>query len=596
MSTVDNLPSEKPRVPDLRAVLAPLTQQLPPVTLIFCAAVSLPVLPLFAHRGLGEAIAISAAFFVVTIFYQRASTARLLAEAQRLREDNLALVLRLSEEKLAAEKSRDAAQVSERAKSVFIANISHEIRTPLNALLGMSQLLERAGLEKTHRDYVKVMLEAGRGLRTLLDDVIALARDDSEDIHTEDCDAGLAARAVAQLLQPHAWEKRLRLNISVPAELPRAAADPRRVRQVLLKLAENALKFTERGAVEILVEPVRGGDGHTVLRFSVTDTGHGIPPEVAPHLFEPFSPGDVSYARKHQGAGLGLAVAKRAVEQMGGRIGFESDPGQGSTFWFELPSVESRVNPKPQFLDISGDMPAPADLLLLVFLRNGRVSQEIVKLLEPFGNHIVLAHSQAEAAQRASREQFDAIIAEARDVESLAAVPGRKAPLLALLFAGDRPPASGDEALHWPTRPREFYGVLHKLSDEAQRSQIIEKPKSEAPPIDANAFASLEKSLGLPTLLEILHSYINTAEDLCEALTKASAEANWNEAGRVAQDIAGAAGGLGLAAMTAAARGFAAQTRESDDGHALRNAAQTVVGEHLRVRMALADLYPDLAA
>jgi hypothetical protein len=150
--------------------------------------------------------------------------------------------------------------------------------------------------------------------------------------------------------------------------------------------------------------------------------------------------------------------------------------------------------------------------------------------------------------------------------------------------------------LHWPARAREFYGVLHKLSDEAQRSQIIEKPKSEAPPIDANAFASLEKSLGLPTLLEILHSYIGTAETLCEALTKASAEANWNEAGRVAQDIAGAAGGLGLAAMTEAARGFAAQTRESGDGHALRNAAQTVIGEHLRVRAALADLYPDLAA
>ncbi len=97
-------------------------------------------------------------------------------------------------------------------------------------------------------------------------------------------------------------------------------------------------------------------------------------------------------------------------------------------------------------------------------------------------------------------------------------------------------------------------------------------------------------------MLEILHSYVQTAEELCKSLTKASVDSNWNEAGRVAQDIAGAAGGLGLAAMTAAARGFAMKARETDDGHALRNAAQMVVGEHLRVRIALSNLYPDLAA
>jgi HPt (histidine-containing phosphotransfer) domain-containing protein len=328
----------------------------------------------------------------------------------------------------------------------------------------------------------------------------------------------------------------------------------------------------------------------------VSDTGHGIPDEVAKHLFEPFAPGDTSYTRKHQGAGLGLSVAKRVIEQLGGAIGFESETGSGSTFWFTLPSVAARNVPKQPFVDISGDMPAPADLLLLIYLRNPRARDEIAKLLEPFGNHIVVAHDVADAAHRASRDQFDAIIAEARDVEMLAAVPGRRAPLLALMFPGERPPASGDQALHWPARPREFYGVLPGWSAEAQKSQIIEKPKSDAPPIDANAFAALEKSLGLPTLLEILQSYVKTAESLCEALSKASADSDWQAAARVAQDIAGAAGGLGLAAMTAAARNFAAKTRETDDGHALRNDAQLVVGEHLRVCVALSNLYPDLAA
>jgi signal transduction histidine kinase/HPt (histidine-containing phosphotransfer) domain-containing protein len=596
MSVAGKLPTERPhghgRGGDM---LASLPKRLPLIGLIFCGLAALPLL-LLLRGSLTVAVSVPVVFFVVAVFYHRVSSARILDEARSLRDDNAVLLAKLSEEKLAAEKARDAAEVSARAKSVFIANISHEIRTPLNALLGMSQLLERAGLEKPHRDYVRVMLEAGRGLRTLLDDVITLARDDSERHETEECDAGLAARAVAQLLQPRAWEKQVRLNISAPSDLPRVAADPRRVRQVLLKLAENALKFTERGAVEILVEAIQDGDGRTHLRFAVNDTGHGIPEEVAKHLFEPFMPGDTSYTRKHQGAGLGLAVAKRVIEQLGGTIGFESEPGSGSTFWFTLPSVAARNLSKQPFVDISGDMPAPADLLLLVYLRNPRAREEIAKLLEPFGNHIVVAHDAADAAHKASRDQFDAIIAEARDVEMLAAVPGRKAPLLALMFPGERPPASGDQALHWPARPREFYGVLHGLSEEAQKSQIIEKPKSETPPIDANAFAALEKSLGLPTLLEILQSYVKTAEELCEALSKASAESDWQAAARVAQDIAGAAGGLGLAAMTAAARNFAAKTRETADGHALRNDAQLVVGEHLRVCVALSHLYPDLAA
>jgi signal transduction histidine kinase/HPt (histidine-containing phosphotransfer) domain-containing protein len=594
MSVAGNSSTRDPLGPS-RSGSTFLPPRLPLIGLILCGLAALPVL-LLVRGSLTVAISVPVVFFVVAVFYHRVSSARLLDEARRLRDDNAGLLEKLSEERRAAEKARDAAEVSARAKSVFIANISHEIRTPLNALLGMSQLLERAGLEKPHRDYVKVMLEAGRGLRTLLDDVITLARDDSEQHRSEECDAGLAARAVAQLLQPRAWEKQLRLNISAPSDLPRVAADPRRVRQALLKLAENALKFTERGAVEILVESIQSGDGKTHLRFAVTDTGHGIPDEVAKHLFEPFAPGDTSYTRKHQGAGLGLAVAKRVVEQLGGTMGFESEAGSGSTFWFTLPSVAARSLPKQSFVDISGDMPAPADLLLLLYLRNPRAREELAKLLEPFGNHIVVAHDAADAAYRASRDQFDAIIAEARDVEMLAAVPGRRAPLLALMFPGERPPASGDQALHWPARPREFYGVLHGLSEEAQKSQIIEKPKAEAPPIDANAFAALEKSLGLSTLLEILQSYVKTAEDLCEALSKASAESDWQAAARVAQDIAGAAGGLGLAAMTAAARNFAAKAREPDDDHALRNGAQLVVGEHLRVCVALSSLYPDLAA
>lgn len=575
-------------------ILARAGRGLPLMTLAVCGMALLPSL-LFLKGNLVTALTVPFAFLIAAVFYHRVSAARILREARQLKDDNAALVESLSAEKWAAEQARDAAEGAARAKSVFIANISHEIRTPLNALLGMAQLLERSGLERPQHDYVKVMLEAGWGLRTLLDDVITLARADEGGPDGASCDAALAARAVGQLLQPRAWEKKLRLTISAPHTLPHAAADPRRVRQVLLKLAENALKFTERGAVDVSVDLVSDRDGRECLRFAVRDTGHGIPQSVAEHLFEPFQPGDSSYARMHQGAGLGLSVARQVVTQLGGSIGFDSEPGIGSTFWFLLPSVTARANPKTPYLDLAGDMPAPSDLRLLVFVRDGQVGAQIAAGLEPFGNRVVLLRDEAEVMLAASREAFDVIIAQTRDVEALAAIPGRRAPLLALMLSGDRPPASGEAALHWPARPREFYGVLHGLTARGD-ARAVEVAPPPAPPIDASAFAALEKSLGLPVLIEILQSYVATAEGLCAALSKACADSNWEEAGRVAQDIAGAAGGLGLAAMTTVARGFAQSARRRADAHALRNEAQILVGEHVRVRRALASLYPDLAA
>ena len=247
--------------------------------------------------------------------------ARLLDESVTLRNENSDLIGRLSREKAEALDARDSAEASALAKAAFIANISHELRTPMNGLLGMAQLLERAELPKQQADHVKVMLEAGRGLQTLLDDVIALTRDDAEQLEDEDCDPLQSARAVTRLLQPRAWEKHLRLTLTATGNLPRVAADPRRVRQVLLKLVDNALKFTDRGLVEVRLEETRDAKGGRFVRFTVADTGLGVAPETAHLLFHPFTPGDNSYTRAQQGAGLGLAVAKRVVKQAGGEIG-----------------------------------------------------------------------------------------------------------------------------------------------------------------------------------------------------------------------------------------------------------------------------------
>jgi signal transduction histidine kinase/HPt (histidine-containing phosphotransfer) domain-containing protein len=537
-------------------------------------------------------------FFGGVLYGYCDSIAALLDESIALRRVNADLVIKLAGERDTAEKARDVAEKSTRAKSAFIANISHEIRTPLNALLGMAQLLDQSDLDQRQKSHVKILLEAGRSLKVLLDDVIALSRDDSEvvPLSEDDCDPAQAARTVARLLQPRVWEKQIHLSVTAANNLPRVAADPRRVRQILLKLADNAVKFTERGTVEIRVE-AQTGDGAPVLKFSVADTGLGFTPDVAERLFEPFSPGDGTYARRNDGAGLGLAVAKRRVEELGGDIGFETVVGDGATFWFTIPAIGGQETARPEAMALTADASPPSGLTFLVALADDAIRQQIVNFLDPFGNRFVITSQLAEAVQRAGRENFDAIIASAADADMLAAAPGVRAPVLALVPNGVRAPEAAGEILRWPAAAGALYMALHDLLGRAADSSQMPAPPTEtAAAIDAPAFAALEKSLGLTTLIEILQSYMSTAEDLCRNLSDASGQEQWDDAARIAQDIAGAAGGLGLAALTQAARGFTQKAREGSAPENLREAADTVMDEHQRVCRALANLYPDLAA
>jgi HPt (histidine-containing phosphotransfer) domain-containing protein len=376
-----------------------------------------------------------------------------------------------------------------------------------------------------------------------------------------------------------------------------AAPDPdRRTRPAARrKIADNALKFTERGLVDIRLDSERDEAGHGFVRFTVTDTGAGVSPQAAKQLFKPFSPGDTSYTRSKQGAGLSLAVAKRVVDQAGGRIGFENNPGEGAQFWFTLP-VSGQAAFHSEGGGAQGETPvtAPYDMAILVFTPVANLAAQIANLLEPFGNRIAIATSPADAARRASRETFDAIVTQAADADLLAASPGVKAPIIAVLLRGDRAPATTEIVLRWPVTGDALYRAINAASVPRADGEAGGGGK-ELPAIDAVAFSTLERSVGVKTLIEILQCYVITAEELTNALAEATAADKWDEAARLAQDIVGAAGGLGLAAVTQAARRFAQVNREGQDAHELRNAAQLVVGEHVRTRQALSNLYPDVA-
>jgi len=544
----------------------------------------------------GTAQALSALlliFFGGVLYSYGEQLGSLLDETILLRHDNAHLIVRLNEEKKAAETTRDQAQADERAKTNFISNVSQELRTPLNAILGMAQLLERSELEKAQRDLVKVLLEAGRGLKTLLDDIIALANEAEETIAVplEGCDAAQAARTVARLLQPNAWEKRLRLSVNVAAGLPRVACDPRLLRRVLLKVAGNAIKFTERGNVEIALDAKRDAAGNSMVRFSITDTGPGIPSHLISAIFEPFAKLGTGPPERPQGARVGLAVAKRLVESTGGTMGVQSEPGMGAKFWIMIPVTEAPALAETE----SGSAAPPVGLHLLVLARDPAMRATIDRMVTPFGNRLTFAENLGQASTISARTGFDAILSTAGHVDSIAAMPAQRTPILALAAWDERPPTGASHVLRWPASADALYGAIATVIGETgDKAKAGAKTANVEDALDAKAISELEKALGLKTLLDILQSYMQTADRLASSVAAASERADWSQAGRLAQDFAGAAGDLGLTGITAAARILAQGARDGADNEVLAKAARDVLAEHDRVGEALRRLYPDL--
>ncbi|MFQ3788055.1 ATP-binding protein [Halomonas sp. A29] len=495
-------------------------------------------------------LAMSLAAILVAVFLVR--EARDNAEARRSLE---ALSRKL-------QTTAHRAEAASQSKSEFLATVSHEIRTPLNGVIGMSDLLLDQPIDAQSREYVRTLHVSAARLLELINDILDFSKIESGKLELERRPFRLAMLIgdACRLFMPRAQAKGLELVTHIAPVLPeQVMGDPARLRQVLLNLLSNAIKFTEHG--EVRVEATLSVQGRLIL--AVSDSGPGIEADKLDWLFEPFRQGDASTARRYGGTGLGLAISRRLAEAMGGLIGVDSRPGEGSCFWIELPLEPAHSDHEPESLEPPMLESALEGRVLLV--EDNPVNQQVaMALLERHGCRVTVADSGRRALELAGRRAYDMIFMDVQmpgmdgleTTRRLRAADDWRArvPIVAMTAGGpgaerERCLAAGmTDYLAKPLRRIELAAALrHGLVGPTKFGQQGVKREESVPAdiMDEQVLGELQESLG-PGALSILFAvHREQLQQHAENLQAALEQGDMVSLAEVAHRIKGESGSLG---------------------------------------------------
>nr|WP_248281447.1 ATP-binding protein [Aromatoleum petrolei] len=546
---------------------------------------------------------------------------RLLEELAAHRENLEQLVVARTAELNAA---KLAAEASSRSKSEFLANMSHEIRTPMNAIIGLTHLLERDIGEPEQLDRLRKISSAARHLLRIINDILDLSKIEAGKVQLEAVyfEPGHVVANVFSLLRDRAEHKGLALEADLGA-LPRGLhGDALRLEQVLLNLVGNAIKFTERGSVRVSGEVVGFEVEQLWLRLEVRDTGIGIASDEQERIFNAFEQADSSTTRRFGGTGLGLAICRRLVELMGGRIGVTSQPGEGSTFWLEVPMgcphAEECGARAPGSVPASDQGAPPASVAgaRVLLVEDNEVNREVaLALLARAGIVPDVAEHGRIALDKAGSEAYDLILMDIQmpvmggleAARAIRALPGHAGtPILAMTanaFDEDRAAcieAGMNDHISKPVDPERLYAALRRWlpvgGGSQQKGPARDEPRAPAPVSDADGLCAqlgnipgLDLAAGLRNsggdfgfYCSLLRRFVAT--DYAAPLQLALGEGRWADAERAAHALKGVAATLGATAVRDRAAALEAalrsgEPREVNAGQEVLRSLACLVGE-----------------